>query len=243
LIGHVYNIYSKPEDPAVDVYQHVLKWKNFLESHVLGRPIEDDNYMFPGLGANLTINPGEPSSYAFNRNLIKEVATAAGLHKANKYMTHCFRHSGAQYQFMFAPIGRRWAMARIRWWGGWATGERAWSTTLLCLVKFSPGPFLIQGDTLIRYLLDKLQTYEEDHRDALCPSDETANRSHMGEDRALRPLTASDGQGFFNDCKAELSECLKAQIDSLSQHVSQQTNSCFTAMQGAAICTILLYCR
>ena len=63
---------------------------------------------------------------------------------------------------------------------------------------------------LIRYLLDELATYEEDHCDVLCPSDETANRSHMGEDRALRPLIALDGQDFFNDCKAELSECMKA---------------------------------
>jgi hypothetical protein len=132
-IGHVYNIYSKPEDPAIDVYQHVLRWKEFLERHVLGRPMEDDDYMFPGLGANLTINPGEPSTYAFNRDLIKDIATAAGLHKANKYMTRCFRRGGAQYRYMYAPIGRRWTMARIRWWGGWATGERVGSLMLFPL--------------------------------------------------------------------------------------------------------------
>jgi hypothetical protein len=24
---------------------------------------------------------------------------------------------------MFAPVGQRWTLACIRWWGGWAKGE------------------------------------------------------------------------------------------------------------------------
>ncbi|KAF8575388.1 hypothetical protein K439DRAFT_1623622 [Ramaria rubella] len=30
---------------------------------------------------------------------------------------------GAQYRFMYAPVGKRWSLATIRWWGGWAEGE------------------------------------------------------------------------------------------------------------------------
>ncbi|EDQ99683.1 uncharacterized protein LACBIDRAFT_316218 [Laccaria bicolor S238N-H82] len=62
---------------------------------------------------------------------------------------------------MFAPMGQHWTLARIRWWGGWAIGEHR--------------------NTLIRYLLDELYTYEEDHSDALCPVDYETNMSHMGE--------------------------------------------------------------
>ncbi|KIJ91643.1 hypothetical protein K443DRAFT_48250, partial [Laccaria amethystina LaAM-08-1] len=61
----------------------------------------------------------------------------------------------------FAPIGQRWTLARIRWWGGWAQGEHR--------------------DTLIRYLLDELYTYEEDHSDALNPINTFGGQSHMGE--------------------------------------------------------------
>ncbi|KAG1723135.1 uncharacterized protein EDB91DRAFT_1087922 [Suillus paluster] len=60
-----------------------------------------------------------------------------------------FRRGGAQYWFMFAPVGQRWTLAKVRWWGGWADGE--------------------QRDTLVRYLLDELHAYETDYSDALAP--------------------------------------------------------------------------
>ncbi|KIO32588.1 hypothetical protein M407DRAFT_43176, partial [Tulasnella calospora MUT 4182] len=50
---------------------------------------------------------------------------------------------------MFAPVGQRWSLELIRWWGGWTDGERI--------------------DTLIRYLLDDLSTSENDYSDALSP--------------------------------------------------------------------------
>ena len=51
------------------------------------------------------------------------MATNAGIDGAEHYTTHCFRHGGAQYRFMFAPVGQRWTLACIRWWGGWAKNE------------------------------------------------------------------------------------------------------------------------
>jgi len=24
---------------------------------------------------------------------------------------------------MFAPVGKRWTLQQVRWWGGWAEGE------------------------------------------------------------------------------------------------------------------------
>jgi hypothetical protein len=55
------------------------------------------------------------------QNVITRFASAAGLTKS--YTTHCFRRGGAQYRFMYAPIGKRWSLSKIRWWGGWAIGE------------------------------------------------------------------------------------------------------------------------
>ncbi|TEB23418.1 hypothetical protein FA13DRAFT_1757041 [Coprinellus micaceus] len=94
--------------------------------------------------------------------------------------THCFRRGGAQYRFMFAPPGQKWTLSRIRWWGGWALGEKR--------------------DTLIRYLLDELYTYEEDHSDALKPGDTdiSASGSHAGEALEMRPLTVAEGKQLLS---------------------------------------------
>ena len=39
------------------------------------------------------------------------------------YTTHTFQRGGAQHQFMYASVGKRWTLDCIRWWGGWAEGE------------------------------------------------------------------------------------------------------------------------
>ncbi|KAF8233405.1 hypothetical protein L208DRAFT_1048733, partial [Tricholoma matsutake] len=62
---------------------------------------------------------------------------------------------------MYAPIGKRWSLCKIRWWGGWAVGEHV--------------------DTLMRYLIDSLQRYETDQSDALCPMQTEADQSFMGD--------------------------------------------------------------
>jgi len=49
-------------------------------------------------------------------------SSRAGL--VGNFMTHCFRCGArAQYRFMLAPLGERWPLTIIRWWGGWAVGE------------------------------------------------------------------------------------------------------------------------
>ncbi|KAJ7934707.1 hypothetical protein B0H13DRAFT_1591441 [Mycena leptocephala] len=54
---------------------------------------------------------------------ITEFASGADLPRANgTFSTHCFRRGGAQYRFMFAPVGRRWTLRQVRWWDGWAEG-------------------------------------------------------------------------------------------------------------------------
>ncbi|KIJ29087.1 hypothetical protein M422DRAFT_83105, partial [Sphaerobolus stellatus SS14] len=49
----------------------------------------------------------------------------------------------------FAPVGKQWNLATVKWWGRWLEGEKQ--------------------DTLIKYLLDDLHNYKEGHGDALRP--------------------------------------------------------------------------
>jgi hypothetical protein len=70
------------------------------------------------------------------------MAADASIKGAGTFTTHCFRRGGAQYRFMYAPIGEHWSLARIRWWGGWAEGEHVSRTsknlylTLISLKQF-----------------------------------------------------------------------------------------------------------
>lgn len=125
------------------MYSHLLRWISYLESRI-GRPLEPDDYIFPQMGANGVFYPKEGGSYDVAQALLSKFTMAAGLKKV--YTTHCFRRGGAQYRFMFAPLGKRWSLTRIRWWGGFVT---------------------VQVDTLIKYLVDSLQSYETGHGNAL----------------------------------------------------------------------------
>ncbi|KIJ19774.1 hypothetical protein PAXINDRAFT_68324, partial [Paxillus involutus ATCC 200175] len=108
------------------------------------------------MGANGVIQPREPLSHDTIQKWINEATSGAGISRS--FSTHCFRRGGAQYHFMFAPVGQRWPLAKVRWWGGWAEQEH---------VDFFPSAAF--RDILIQYLLDGLYTYETDYSDALAP--------------------------------------------------------------------------
>jgi hypothetical protein len=50
---------------------------------------------------------------------------------------------------------------------------------------------------LIRYLLDELYTYEEDHSDALNPINTFGGQSHMGEDTEMAPISVYECRELF----------------------------------------------
>jgi len=104
----------------MDMYAHLLHWLAILESE-LGRSLEDDDYIFPFIGSNSIINPKLLIQHKYVQNLLDEFMKSARIDKY--FTTHCLRRGGAQYRFMHAPFGKRWALLRIRWWGGWAEGE------------------------------------------------------------------------------------------------------------------------
>ncbi|KAF9524111.1 hypothetical protein CPB83DRAFT_774378 [Crepidotus variabilis] len=150
--GHRYKIYPQRQ-PKIDMYSQLLDWLDFLESYLLQRPLRPEDHIFPGMGSNgtsLSANRGMTPNKA--QKMITMMSKRARVHGADTFTTHCFRRGGAQYRFMYASREGEalWSLVAIRWWGGWAEGEHC--------------------DTLIRYLLDELYTYEEDYSDALNPS-------------------------------------------------------------------------
>jgi hypothetical protein len=167
------------------MYKHLLTWLPFYEL-CLGRKLEPDDYIFPYIASNGTIHPKREMTLQLCQDLITEFTKNSGLHKS--YTTHCFRRGGAQYRFMFAPLGKRWSLSIVRWWGGWATGEHVGKLSDI------PTTILIdfQVDTLMKYLVDSLQSYETGHGDALCPVPHEADKSFMGEHLLVKPVATEE---------------------------------------------------
>ncbi|KAF8428473.1 hypothetical protein L210DRAFT_3369462, partial [Boletus edulis BED1] len=84
--------------------------------------LDPDDCIFPSMGANSVLQPRDQLSHNTIQMWINEATAGAGIH--GSFSTHCFRCGGAQYCFMFAPIGECWTLARVRWWGGWAENEQ-----------------------------------------------------------------------------------------------------------------------
>ncbi|KAG8946442.1 hypothetical protein FRC03_001367 [Tulasnella sp. 419] len=129
--GHAYNIFSDPpEGIEVDSYVHLMVWRDFYQNFYLQTSVLDPSlHVFPFFHTlSGEINRTKGCSETF-MTLLKEFAVAAGLVGEGEpnfpFTTHCLRRGGAQYRFMYAPIGYRWPLQVIRWWGGWAENEQA----------------------------------------------------------------------------------------------------------------------
>ncbi|KAG1838264.1 hypothetical protein F4604DRAFT_1600650 [Suillus subluteus] len=170
LEGHEYEVYPQHQTPEIRMFTHLRAWVKFFEEVLLRRPLEPDEFIFARVGANSVVYPSDELSYDSVMKMLTWMCKDVGL--TARYTTHCFRRGGARYRFMFTPLGQRWSLATIRWWGAWAEGESV--------------------DTLIRYLLDELTRYEKNHRDALCPIPREGDESFNGDHILTAPVTAAE---------------------------------------------------
>ena len=102
------------------MHSHLLRWIAFLES-ITEKKLSPEDYLFPHIGINGVIRTDRQMSYDSLQAMLTEFCERSGTQK--RYTTHSFRRGGAQYRFMYAPIGQQWSLNQIRWWGGWAIGE------------------------------------------------------------------------------------------------------------------------
>ena len=119
----MYEVHDQKSTPEIDMRFHVRKWLDFLEGTLLRRPLNDEEFIFPTISQNGMVHTYQPIDHNAFQDLLNSFATKAGI-KA-EYTTHSFRRGGAQYRFQYCPLGERWPLTRIRWWGGWAEGEQA----------------------------------------------------------------------------------------------------------------------
>ncbi|KAI6152559.1 hypothetical protein BKA82DRAFT_3944124, partial [Pisolithus tinctorius] len=95
---------------------------------------------------------------------INEAVVGSGIPRT--FTMHCYHHSGMQYCFMFTPVGQRWTLVWVQWWGGWAEGEHVSTSQLTPCLSLH---MTTQHDTLMHYLLNELNCYKNNHSDVLQP--------------------------------------------------------------------------
>ncbi|EMD30955.1 hypothetical protein CERSUDRAFT_78528 [Gelatoporia subvermispora B] len=137
------------------------------------------------------------SSHLFPLLLLEEIVSkselkllAGRLGTTAKFSTHCFRRGGAQYRFMWAK--RKWSLRAVKWWGGWSSKEDV--------------------GTVMRYLLDELEKYEESYTDILM------------KDRALGPQEAFMGLNpgeVQEGIAAEELQVIKSSVYALAAEVAK----------------------
>ncbi|KAG1848191.1 hypothetical protein C8R48DRAFT_569353, partial [Suillus tomentosus] len=205
LRSNHYKIYPRPDAPACDSFFWTMIWIKWLEIFHYGRTLLPNDFLFPAMSANGVMHPGQPISHDTVQKWINESTTGAGIR--GNFSTHCFRRGGAQYWFMFAPVGQRWTLAKVRWWGGWADGEHR--------------------DTLVRYLLDELHAYETDYSDALSPISRGADASLAGEHALTRPASTEELRMVHASVAADVNS-LRNDMRSLTSCASRTTTPPYT---------------
>lgn len=122
---------------ACDPFFWVLFWMNWVKYVYVGEAMGAEHFLFPMVAANGVLHLGEPLTHEQVQKYLD--AAVAGAKLPGKFSTHCFQHGGAQYRFMSAPLGERWSLQCVQFWGGWAEGEQV--SALLIESDRPDGPF------------------------------------------------------------------------------------------------------
>ncbi|KAJ8520009.1 hypothetical protein ONZ45_g3117 [Pleurotus djamor] len=206
-----YHIY-KQDIYALDLFTHVPRHIAFIEQRI-GHPLLDDEYIFPYYSPNGVVDPKRSLTLDLVQSLIDKFAAGAGVDKV--YTTHSFRRGGAQFRFMYAPFGSRWSLNKVRWWGGWAVGENV--------------------DTLIKYLVDSLQSLESGHHDSLHPIQVDTSNGFVGEDVLVQPATKAEVREVAAAVNRKVDEALTSVIDTVKSLLNSPPHVVYSQTQPLEI--------
>ncbi|KAI6007533.1 hypothetical protein F5J12DRAFT_693288, partial [Pisolithus orientalis] len=191
-------------------------------------PMTNKDFLFPTISTNGVLQPGEPLSLDMSQKWIDKVVVGSGT--PGMFMTHCYRHGGAQYWFMFVPVGQQWTLAQVQWWGGWAEGEH--------------------HDTLMCYLLNELNCYGNNHSNVLQPVPHEGDCSLAGEAALIKPASTealnmahasitADMAVLHTTVKEvkETSCSLSVDVREICQQLSDMSNLVIKALTLASACS------
>ncbi|KAI6004429.1 hypothetical protein F5J12DRAFT_783407 [Pisolithus orientalis] len=89
---------------ACDTFLCLVLWMKWVELVHLGQLMTNEDFLFPTIGTNSMPQLGELLSHDTIQKWIDEAVVGSGT--PGTFMTHCYHHGGAQYCFMFMPVGQ-----------------------------------------------------------------------------------------------------------------------------------------
>ena len=121
-LGQVYFVPPDGDNPELNAFHHLSVWRLHLQS-LLGRPLMEEDFLFPAIASTGQLKFGEPMNRSGIEALLDIVVERSRVlaGRSGKFTTHCFRRGGAQYRFMWAK--RKWSLKAVKWWGGWSSNE------------------------------------------------------------------------------------------------------------------------
>jgi hypothetical protein len=130
------------------------------------------------------------------------------------FTTHCFRQGGTQWQFLYAPLHLHWKLDRVCWWGNWAKGKH--------VSHFLSGEFHVRltfhkRNTMVRYLLNELDTVENDHSDAMNPAYEDFEDHGLQIHPDDHPMRLSDGWLLIAEFQEEIKDLITTHLSPVNQ--------------------------
>ena len=103
-----YQIFPQPDLTSCDTFFWLLIWIRWVEYVHLVCPMADGGFIFPAVGENRVVQPGEPLTQDSVQKMLSEATAASGIE--GKYLTHCFCRGGVQHWFIHAPNEEKWTM-------------------------------------------------------------------------------------------------------------------------------------
>ncbi|KAL4072779.1 hypothetical protein V8B97DRAFT_2023514 [Scleroderma yunnanense] len=96
---------------SCNLFFWLVVWVRWVEHVQLGQAMVDGDYIFPVIGANGVLKLCKPLLQDAIQKWISEATMGAGIE--GTFTTHCFCRGGAQYWFMYAPIGQQWPLSMV----------------------------------------------------------------------------------------------------------------------------------
>lgn len=88
VVGNLYQLDPQPHLPGLDSFIWLSVWMRWLDVYHYGCELDQDDCVFPSMGANGIVQPHNQLSHDAIQKCINEATAGAGIH--GSFSTHCF---------------------------------------------------------------------------------------------------------------------------------------------------------
>lgn len=161
--ANTYKLFDLPEEPAAHVRAPLWRWINYVRDRSFGDLATLPHTLvfpqFDGAGAPQYQTLWTDKVF---RKALKTVIDGSGIMQTRwgpgTFKSHSLRRGCAQHRAMHVLPHKRWSLAQIRWWGGWAHSE--------------------SSDILMRYIVEAHDRQQSYYGDSMEPYRRITSANH-----------------------------------------------------------------